>query len=447
LVTPATEGEILAIASDEKERRRLAFELSSLGPVRPVLPSGLQRRESVVEAAAAVAILDGETPDALEDLLPLRELPVGRRLVIVIGDVDDAILERAIEVLTPLHLVARSMPGGALRFAVRRALAARDTGARRPKRAAPSLLGVSVAIREVREQIRHLAPSGLPVLVLGETGTGKELVARSLHEESLRSDGPFVAVNCGALPETLLESELFGFRRGAFTGADRSKGGLFEQANGGTLFLDEVGDTSAPLQVKLLRAIEAQEVRPLGSTEAVHVDVRVVSATNRSLEEAGSFRQDLLYRLNTATLHMPPLRERRVDIPLLARHFAEEFGEAHRQRVALAEDLIEALTRLDFPGNARELRNVVERAIAFTRPGETVTADCLARLPMATAPRSLPSSGTLRDRIQQVEIAAIRDALVQFDGNRTRVAEALGLSRVGLRQKMRRLGLDGDPKR
>jgi transcriptional regulator with PAS, ATPase and Fis domain len=186
-----------------------------------------------------------------------------------------------------------------------------------------------------------------------------------------------VTLNCGALPETLLESELFGYRRGAFTGADESKRGLFEEADGGTLFLDEIGDTPAAFQVKLLRAIEQQEIRPLGTTESLRFDVRIVSATHQDLEaavERGSFRRDLLYRLNAVAIELPPLRRRRVDIPFLAQHFAEEFGEAEARQITLGEDFLDALARREFPGNIRELRNAVERAIALTRPGETVGA-------------------------------------------------------------------------
>jgi two-component system response regulator GlrR len=210
------------------------------------------------------------------------------------------------------------------------------------------------------------------VLILGETGTGKELVARSLHERSPRSEQPFVALNCGALPQSLLESELFGHQRGAFTGAERDKPGLFELVDAGTLFLDEIGDTSQGLQVRLLRVLEAQEVRRIGDTETRPVDVRLVSATHHDVERMvkdGEFRQDLFYRLNTVILHVPPLRARRGGIRLLAQEFAAELGTAHRRTVSLAEDCLAALDSLDWPGNVRELRGVVERGIAMAFPG------------------------------------------------------------------------------
>jgi DNA-binding NtrC family response regulator len=216
-------------------------------------------------------------------------------------------------------------------------------------------------------------------------------------------------------------------------------------ADGGTLFLDEVGDTSPALQMKLLRVIENREVRPLGDTESRHVDVRLISATHRDLEaaiEEGTFRQDLLYRLNVVTLYVPPLRRRRVDIPFLAQHFAEELGAAQARRITLDEDFLEALSRRDFPGNVRELRNAVERAITLAAEGEPVSARDLPPATACASPEPRPFGGTLRERIERVEAEAIREALEQCKGNRRKMAEALGLSRPGLRYKMRRLGLD-----
>jgi two-component system response regulator HydG len=219
---------------------------------------------------------------------------------------------------------------------------------------------------------------------------------------------------------------------------------MFDAAHGGTLFLDEIGDTSPAMQTKLLRAIEAREIRPVGSTEVRTVDVRIVSATHRDLEEQvarGEFRQDLYYRLNTVTLTVPPLRRRRVDIPFLAQHFAEEFGEVMARRITLDESFFDALARHDFPGNVRELRNAVERAIALATPGEAVSGRHLA-LAGDAGSLAIPLTGNLRERLEQVEAEAIRVALERAGGNRTQAAKALGLSRLGLRQKLRRLGLD-----
>jgi len=443
------EVEVLAVAPSASERRLLAAALETLARVRCVEPSGLAKQAPLANAAAAVAILDGTDPRALEALLPLRELPAGRAVILIVRDPLEELIEEAIRSLGPQQVLTEPVPVAALRLAVGRVLPVVDprklpaVGQRRKA----ALLGVSEGIRGVLDQIRLVAPSRIPILILGETGTGKELVARAIHESSPRASGPFVAVNCGALPETLLESELFGHARGAFTGADRDKKGLFEVAHGGTLFLDEVGDMSSALQARLLRVIEEGEVRRVGSTTVIYVDVRIVSATHRDLEgrvERETFRQDLLYRLNTMTIRVPPLRNRRVDIPFLAKHFAEELAASSPARVVLGEDFLDALERHDYPGNVRELRNRVERAIALAQPGETLGARHLAGVAGKTMPMWLPASGTLRDRVERVEIEAIRDALVRFDGNRTRVAEALGLSRTGLREKMRRLGLAGD---
>jgi DNA-binding NtrC family response regulator len=436
---------ILAVAADERRRQDVAARLVPEFAVRPAEVEALDAGGPWVDAHGAVVWLEpGADPT---ELLALRERPAGRALVLLMEPAGDGALDAAIETLRPRAVLAPDAPAAALRLALRHALPSENAGegARHNHRRAPALLGVSQAIRDLMEEVRRLAASNIPVLIAGETGTGKELVARAIHEQSPRAGRAFVAVNCGALPDTLLESELFGHVRGAFTGADRDKRGLFEEAEGGTLLLDEIGDTSPAFQTKLLRALEAREIRPVGGTEIKRVDVRVVSATHRDLGEMvaeGTFRQDLLYRLNTATLYVPPLRRRRVDIPFLAQHFAEEFGDEHARKILLDEAFLDGLARQDFPGNVRELRNAVERAIALTAPGELVGASHLARESEADAEPPPATGGTLRERVDAVEREALRDALERFHGNRTRMAEALGLSRVGLRNKLRRHGLD-----
>lgn len=454
-----TKVEILVVASQEDERRALAEVLEPPFHVEALAPSALVAHGPLVDKAAAIASLDGAEPRAVESLLPIRELFAGRSLILLARNAEEELLEEAIARLDPFQMLTQPVSAPALRLAVLRSLPAEGpgSGAREGHRRARALLGVSAAIREVLEQVRQVAPLQVSVLILGETGTGKELVARAIHEKSPRAQAPFVAVNCSAMPDSLLESELFGYQRGAFTGADRSKRGLFQQASGGTLFLDEVGDTSPALQAKLLRAIEEQEIRPIGAEQTVPVDVRVVSATHCDLRQAmerETFRRDLFYRLNTIEIYVPPLRRRRVDIPFLAQHFTEELGEIHARRITLGEDFVDRLLQHDFPGNVRELRNAVERAIALARPGETVTAEQLVGfatdpghrpLEADPAPRETDAYGadeSLRSRVQKVELETIAQALERYDGNRTRVAEALGLSRVGLRQKMRRLGID-----
>jgi transcriptional regulator with PAS, ATPase and Fis domain len=444
--TGEARGRTLVAAADPALRDAIARALEPLGPICAIEPRELLEPARFVDAAALVLCLEaGAGPNELEQLAGSSALPVRRSAVLLIDPAtDEALLEDALRRLVPAHVLSLPAPPAALRFAVDRVLAQRPSrGARGEQRSAPALLGVSTAIHELLDEIARIAPSRAAVLIQGETGTGKELVARAVHEQSPRAARRFVAVNCGALPDNLLEAELFGFEKGAFTGAERSRRGLFEEADGGTLFLDEIGDTSPAMQVKLLRAIESGEVRPLGATAARRIDVRIVSATHRDLEaaiDAGAFRQDLYYRLNTVPLYLPPLRRRRVDIAFLAQHFAEGFGAAQARRIVLGEDFLAALERCDFPGNVRELRNAVERAITLAAPGEPVGAAHVPR-DLAGNPERL-DVGTLHDRVLQVELHAIREALLRFDGNRTRVAEALGLSRVGLRQKMRRLGLE-----
>jgi sigma-54-dependent transcriptional regulator len=442
---PAKTAPVLLVAADPGRRRELEAALSASREVLAVAPSALRDGARLLDASAAFAVLErGADEAAVAELEALRALPAGGRLALLVRDVPEALLEHALEALRPLQLVQAPWTPAALRFALRRVdpdgLGGR--GARREQRRAPALLGVSQAIREVLAQVRQVAATDVPVLILGETGTGKELVARAVHEQSARRAAAFVAINCGAIPEHLLEAELFGFRRGAFTGAERAKQGLLEAADGGTLFLDEIGEMPLGLQVKLLRAIESGEVRALGATESRRVDARIVSATHMDLAagiEHGRFRQDLYYRLNTVTLFLPPLRRRRVDIPFLAQHFAEEFGAAQARQITLREDFVEALAQYDFPGNVRELRNAVERAIALTAEGQEPSE---RELPpeIRRMPRLLVM-GTLRERIFELERHAIRDALERHGDNRTRAARELGLSRVGLRQKMRRLGL------
>jgi transcriptional regulator with PAS, ATPase and Fis domain len=441
---------VLVIARDPALRGAVAADLAPDFAATGIEPSALRAPVRFLDAAAAIACLDGEDDaSAVADLLPLLSLPVRSALVLALDGASEATLASALERLDPAQVVSRPAPAAVLRHAVGRAVrsATPGRGARSQQRPAPALLGVSAAIRQVLEQVKQVAGAPMPVLIQGETGTGKELVARAIHEQSERAGGPFVAINCGALPDTLLESELFGHRRGAFTGADRDKTGLFEVASGGTLFLDEIGDTTPALQMKLLRVIETRELRPLGDTAIRPVDVRLVSATHRDLEaaiEEGTFRQDLYYRINAVTLYVPPLRRRRVDIPFLAQHFAEELGAAQARRITLDEEFLDALSKRDFPGNVRELRNAVERAITLAAPDETVSVRDLPPESSGVTPDPRSPFSTLRERVERVESEAIREALARCHGNRRKMAEALGLSRPGLRYKMRRLGL-GDP--
>jgi len=300
------------------------------------------------------------------------------------------------------------------------------------------LIGASDKMEQVRRLISKVAPTSSTVLVRGETGTGKELVARAVHDQSLRADGPLVAINCGALPEHLIESELFGHRRGAFTGAEEHRTGLFEVADGGTLFLDEIGELPKAMQAKLLRFLESGEIRRVGENESLHCDVRVVCATNRDLDEMvaeGEFREDLWFRVNTFEIHLPALRERLEDIPALAAALARRFG----RRIGTEEELFspEALAVLDahgWPGNVRELANVIEHAIILGSAGPILPEHLPSRFSSAARRPTLRLSGgqTLRD----IEMQAIHDALDRHQGNKPKAADELGVSLKTLYNKL-----------
>jgi Nif-specific regulatory protein len=286
------------------------------------------------------------------------------------------------------------------------------------------------------------------VLVHGETGTGKELIASALHYRSRRRDKLFVAQNCAAFPENLLESELFGHKRGAFTGATEEKKGLFEIADGGTLFLDEVGEMPLALQAKLLRVLQEGEVRPIGSTSARHVDVRIVAATNRDLEtevKEGRFREDLYYRLKVYPLRMPPLRERREDIPALSRFFLERYTKEFGKPIAgFTEDALTALSAYDWPGNVRELENEVQRLVIQAEPGDTIDEGLVSprvRQVEGILTQARSAKGTLREMVDQVEKQILLDTLKNHGNNKTAAAKTLGITREGLHKKLKQLGI------
>lgn len=317
-----------------------------------------------------------------------------------------------------------------------------------------TMVGKSRPIEEVKETIRRVSAAPSTVVILGESGTGKELVARSLHRLSGRSDKAFVAINCGGIPDNLLESELFGHKKGSFTGATEDKIGLFVMADGGTLFLDEVGELPFPLQVKLLRVLGNNVVRPIGGTKDIEVDVRLLSATNRNLEEmvkSGAFREDLYYRLNVIPINVPSLRERCDDIPLLARHFVVRLAEKlGRETPKLTQDAMDALCKHDWPGNVRELENVLERAVALCS-GESITVSDLpdnvkrSTLSPAGNVSELPADGLdLEAFIADLELNLIRQALRNANHSQKGAASLLGLTTRSLRYRLQKYGLDNN---
>ncbi|MGK7312104.1 MAG: sigma-54-dependent transcriptional regulator [Candidatus Longimicrobiales bacterium M2_2A_002] len=297
---------------------------------------------------------------------------------------------------------------------------------------------------EVLELAETVAPTDSTVLITGESGTGKEVLARFIHALSDRQDGPFITVNCGALPENLLESELFGHVKGSFTGAVKDKEGLLVVARGGTFFLDEIGEMSPALQVKLLRALQEREVVPVGSTQPVDIDVRFIAATNRDLEEEmrrGTFRSDLYYRLNVISLHMPALRDRKDDVPLLTEYFLDRF-ETEEGEIAISEAAVDRLRDYDWPGNVRELENALERAVVLAG-GRTIDPDHLPdRVVDPPAERLVSDSSPANPTLETIEKAYILWVLEAEDGNKARAAEVLGIDPSTLYRKLNRYGVD-----
>jgi DNA-binding NtrC family response regulator len=329
-------------------------------------------------------------------------------------------------------------------------------------RSITAIIGKSPAMIAVYRTIAKVAPTDSTVLIVGESGTGKELVARALHSNSRRAKWPFIAVNCGALSEALLESELFGHARGAFTGAQISHRGMFENANGGTIFLDEISETSPAFQVKLLRVLQEREIRPVGADEVRHVDVRIVAATNKLIPEllnSGTFRNDLLYRLSVINIDLPPLRERREDIPLLVDNFLHRTNASLGRKVLAAPETIRWLSSLDWPGNVRELENAVERAVTLNVGGRLLPED-FSHLNLAekmdsygqqteSTRSSIPATNTswlckLPQTLDEVEREHILATLRFTRGNKLRAADLLGIGRYSLYRKAKRLGINLD---
>jgi two-component system, NtrC family, response regulator HydG len=336
-----------------------------------------------------------------------------------------------------------------LRLALERALDKKQVDAQKKSVAQSetglitNIIGSSPPMQELLEMIGYVAPTEATVLVAGESGTGKELVAESLHRNSARNGGPFIKVNCAALAETLLESELFGHEKGSFTGADKRREGKFVQADGGTLFLDEIGETSQAMQVKLLRVLQEQELQRVGGEETLHVDVRVIAATNRNLEEevaGGNFREDLYYRLNVVMLTVPPLRDRAGDIPDLVHHFTKKFAAKNRRTVeGITSECMKMLTGYNWPGNVRELENAIERGIILMR-GEQLTEKSLPLSIQKYHQKDTANSldGELPSSLQEAEKILILQTLEETEGNKSEAARRLGISRKTLQNKLQK---------
>jgi DNA-binding NtrC family response regulator len=453
----------ILFADDEGHLRDLMqMELPRLGHEVTVCPDGAAALKALERGLYDAALLDLRMPGltGIEVLSQIRQISPETQVIILTGH---ATVDTAVQALRlgAFDYLTKPCKWAELemilnRVAERRDMANKTTALETRLKAAegsPLLIGDTPGMQQVRRLIETIAPTDASVMVLGETGTGKELVARSLHEKSRRADRAFIPVNCGALPENLVESELFGHRKGAFTGADMHRKGLFEVANGGTLFLDEVGELDRSVQVKLLRFLESGEIRRVGENEPFRVDVRILCATNRDLREMVAneqFREDLFFRLNTFEIFLPPLRQRKADIPALADHLLHR----HAARRGLMESMIvnesiDLLMAHDWPGNIRELANMIERATILAGNGPILPEHLPTQLPVrsnkphqsASSPLGAPhfqvpdGNPTLRD----VEMKYIQTILEKHNGNKPAASRELGISLKTLYNKINQL--------
>ena len=446
---------ILIVDDEPGVRSALGGVLRDEGYEVETVASGEDCLDRATRQPPDVILLDVWLPgmDGLVTLGKLRERQLDAEVVLISGHGNIESAVRAIKmgafdfVEKPLSLEKTVL---VVRNALRqRALLAenRDLRARVDRRL--TMVGESEAMAQLREQIAMAAPTNGRVLVFGENGTGKELVARTVHALSRRHQGPFIEINCAAIPEDLIESELFGHVRGAFTGAVSDRRGKFEAADGGTIFLDEIGDMSLKTQAKVLRVLQDQVVEPVGSTQRVKVDVRVIAATNKDLPLAirhGEFREDLYFRLAVIPVYVPPLRERRRDIAVLAEFFMAGFAKEYGRRPkAFSPDAAAALEQYAWPGNVRELRNLIERLVIMA-PGETITSSDLTFLDGADAAAAAPAAEAvpiipLHEARDQFEREYILRALGEQHGNMSRTAEVLGVERSNLYRKMKAFGI------
>ncbi len=444
---------ILIVDDESGVRSALTGVLRDEGYLVESVESGEACVERLTRAAFDVIVLDVWLPgmDGLDTLARLRDRGVASQVVMISGhgSVESAV--RAIK-MGAFDFVEKPLSLEKTVLVVRNALRQRQLEAENRELRATvdrrfTMVGESFLMRQLREQVALAAPSNGRVLIHGENGTGKELVARAVHGLSRRRVGPFVEVNCAAIPEELIESELFGHVKGAFTGAVGDRRGKFELADGGTIFLDEIADMSLKTQAKVLRVLQEQVVEPVGSTAHVDVDVRVLAATNKDLLSeitAGRFREDLYFRLNVVPIFVPPLRDRDEDLPLLADHFMAEFAHEYGRRPKTFDaSALAGLRRYEWPGNVRELRNVVERLVIMVAD-ETIAAHDVAFLnggPVARVPSALPTGLPLHRAREDFERDYILRALSTHRGNISRTAEALGVERSHLYRKMRAFGI------
>ena len=444
---------VLVVDDEPEIRNVLSGVLEDEGYVVASSATGEAALEALPGGEYDLVLLDIWLPgmDGMEVLSRIQEMPMPERPVVVVisghGSIEAAVKATKLGAFDflekPLSIDKVSL--AAKNAVAHRTLEIENTRLKGDVGARYRIIGESVPIKALRQQLGLMAATNGRVLIFGESGTGKELVAHALHAMSPRSGQPFVEVNCAAIPEDLIESELFGHTRGSFAGAVDAKTGKFQKADGGTLFLDEIADMSLRTQAKVLRALEEQRFEPLGALEFVNVDVRVVASTNKNLEEEierGNFREDLFYRLNVVPFFVPPLRERLEDIPLLADHFLREFTTAYgRKPKELTPEAYQALSEYHWPGNVRELRNIIERIVILN---PQVRVD-LRHIPLNAARRQADRPAQRFGSLQEVREAAEREYILkkleETSGNVSRTAELLGLERSNLYRKMRTLGI------
>ena len=443
---------VLVVDDEEDIRELLDLTLARMGLPADCAGTVAEARQYLEKERYSLCLTDMRLPDGEGlEIVRLIGTHYGQTPVAVItafGSADNAV---AALKAGAFDYLAKPVALDQLRTLIKSAInlpapgAVVDTGTDNHGDVAGQLIGTSPAISSVREMIDKLARSQAPVYISGESGSGKELAARLIHHRSSRRDAPFIPVNCGAIPENLMESEFFGYRKGAFTGADNDREGFFHAANGGTLFLDEVADLPLTMQVKLLRAIQEKKVRKVGSAAEEAVDVRIVSATHRKLKECvetGTFRQDLYYRLNVIELKMPALRERQEDIPQLVSALLARI--CPDSRPTLTDEAMHALRQYAYPGNVRELENILERATALCYDAQVGLDDLqLAPTAESTEVNSKPGE-TLDDHMNRIERQAILDALAKTGFNRTAAARLLGITFRSLRYRIERLGIEED---
>ena len=444
---------ILIVDDESSIRQSLAEVLEDEGYAAAQAESGEACLETLRKRPFDVVLLDIWLPgiDGLETLGKIREIDAAPEVIMISGHgtIETAVratklgaydfLEKPLSLDKTLILIKNAIDAKRLR----------EENRDLKQKLIPKsvIVGDSVPMKALRQQIQIMAPTNGRVLIYGESGTGKELVARAIHMQSPRKDEMFVEVNCAAIPEDLIESELFGHRQGSFPGAALDKEGTFHKAHGGTLFLDEIGDMSLKTQSKVLRTLEEQRFVPVGGDEAITVDARVIASTNKDLEEEiskGNFREDLFYRLNVIPFSVPPLRERKEDVPLLARHFLKEFSAAYGRRAReITDEAIEVLSRYSWPGNVRELRNVIERIVIMNPT--TVRFERKHLPPLVHRDGSHRAAGTEFSTLHQARAAYERDYILkkldENHGNVSRTAEVLGLERSHLYRKMKTLGI------